>query len=521
MFKALLKKQFREFFVGVTSGRKGSGSKKIGKVGFIVLYAICFVSLCFAFFGMSAAIAEPIVAIGQNWLFYTLMTIVALALAVVGSAFTAYTSIYNAKDNELLLSMPIPPAYLLIVRMITIFLLALMFEAVVYLPAMVYYWLLCGTTIMNVIAPIVVMFMLAFIATIISCIMGWIIGLIAVRTKNKNIATVVVSLLLIGGYYVFYFNIQKILDSVVTNLDRFQFGLHIIGDAATGKIIPLIILVVLTAVAFAITCYILSKSFIGIITKKVAGKKVVYKQHALQATNNIKKVLLRKEFKRFKNSAAYMLNCGLGIILMPLAGVLLLVKASDMGSFLELVPAGVIEVGVMCLAMLVAGMNTLTVPSVSLEGPSFWITRSLPINTYEILEAKLKLHKLLTVPPALIMLVLSSIALKVDTSVMLIMALSVYIAIIVQAQIGLILNLKMPNLDWVNETVPIKKSFAPVIAIFGSWIISAAIFGVFLLLRNKIGYAIFIDICLIVLALTSRFLGDWIRKGGVRIYEAI
>lgn len=521
MFRALLKKQFREFFVGITTGRKSSGSKKLGKAGFIALYILCIISLCFAFFGMSAALIDPIVQTGQYWLYYTLITIVALTLSVVGSAFTAYTSIYNAKDNELLLSMPIPPVYILIVRMITVFVLAFMFEAVVFLPSMLQYWLAMGTTAINVIAPIIVMIVLAFIATIISCIMGWIIGLIAARTKNKNAATVIVSLLLIGGYYIFYFNVQNILASIVANIDNMHFGFHLFGSAATGNILSLVIVVIATAIAFAITCIILSKSFIGIVTKKVSGKKTVYKQKTLQQTGSIKKVLLKKEFQRFRNSAVYMLNCGLGIIMMPLVGVLLLVKLKDLAPLLEVVPAGFIEVGLMCIAIMTTSLNCITAPSISLEGSSFWIVRSLPISSSDILESKINLHKLLTVPPAIIMIALSAIALKLELYSVLMTAIAVYAAITVEAQFGLILNLKMPNLEWTNEAVPVKRSLAVLIAIFGTWIVAALLGLAFFLLRNIIDYNSFIVACLVLFVLAARLIGGWIRTSGVKLFEAI
>ncbi len=521
MFKALLKKQFKEFFVGITTGRKSKGSKKLGKAGFIALYAICFISLAFAFFGMSLQIIDAVAITGQNWLFYTLITVAALAFAVIGSAFTAYTSIYNAKDNELLLSMPIPPLYILITRIITIFVLALMFEAVVYIPAMIVYWITYGATVLNVISPVIVMLGLTLLATIISCFMGWVIGLIAARTKNKNIATVVVSLLLICGYYVFYFNIQKILANVVLNINNMKFGMHIIGDAATGKVLPLIIFVIVVALLFAIMCYILSNSFISIATKKVAEKKIAYNRKTLQQTGSVKKVLLRKELKHFKNSAVYMLNCGLGVLIMPAIGVLLLIKAKDLIPVINILPEGAAQIAVLCFTMMVAGMNFITAPAISLEGQSFWITRSLPIKASDILESKISLHKILTVPPAIIMVLLSSKALNIDLYSAVMIAFAVYAFIIIDAQFGLILNLKMPNLEWTNEAVPVKRSLPTVIVLFGSWIFAIIIAGIFFLLRNAVSCSTFIVAVFVIFVLASRFIGEWIRKRGVELYEAI
>ncbi len=53
--------------------------------------------------------------LGYGWLYYALMGLLALAFGVFGSVFSTYAGLYQAKDNELLLSMPIPPRRILLV----------------------------------------------------------------------------------------------------------------------------------------------------------------------------------------------------------------------------------------------------------------------------------------------------------------------------------------------------------------------------------------------------------------------
>ena len=47
-------------------------------------------------------------AAGMGWLYFALMALLAMLLGAFGSVFNTYSGLYLSKDNDLLLSMPIP-----------------------------------------------------------------------------------------------------------------------------------------------------------------------------------------------------------------------------------------------------------------------------------------------------------------------------------------------------------------------------------------------------------------------------
>ena len=57
-------------------------------------------------------------------------------------------------------------------------------------------------------------------------------------------------------------------------------------------------------------------------------------------------------------------------------------------------------------------MGIVTAPSVSLEGRSLWIVQSLPVEPWQVLRAKLRLHLLCVGAPALVSAVLLAAALR-------------------------------------------------------------------------------------------------------------
>ena len=139
MLKTLLKKQLFELnFSFFYDQKKGKMRSKASSITFIVLYALLMVGIIGGMFAVFAAmVCAPLVQAGMGWLYFTIFGLMAIALGVFGSVFNTYSGLYLAKDNDLLLSMPIPVHYLLITRLAGVYLMGLMFSSVVILPAVI------------------------------------------------------------------------------------------------------------------------------------------------------------------------------------------------------------------------------------------------------------------------------------------------------------------------------------------------------------------------------------------------
>ena len=58
-------------------------------------------------------------AAGMGWLYFALMGLMAMFLGAFGSVFNTYSSLYLAKDNDLLLSLPIPVRIIMASRLVS------------------------------------------------------------------------------------------------------------------------------------------------------------------------------------------------------------------------------------------------------------------------------------------------------------------------------------------------------------------------------------------------------------------
>ena len=130
----------------------------------------------------------------MGWLYFALMSGIAVVLGAFGSVFNTYSGLYLPKDNDLLLCMPIPVRTVIAARLINVYLLGVMYSAVVLLPTMIVYWIVAGVTALNIIGGIVYFLTVTSAVLILSCALGWVVAKISLKLKNKSIIIVLISL---------------------------------------------------------------------------------------------------------------------------------------------------------------------------------------------------------------------------------------------------------------------------------------------------------------------------------------
>ncbi len=90
------------------------------------------------------ALCQPLCEAGLNWLYFAIMGIVGILLSFIGSVMMTKSQLYDAKDNELLLSMPISPGQILAGRLLSLLLLNYIYQSFVMIPAGVIYRIMEG-----------------------------------------------------------------------------------------------------------------------------------------------------------------------------------------------------------------------------------------------------------------------------------------------------------------------------------------------------------------------------------------
>lgn len=532
MLKALLKKQFQSFGYALLNQRK-KGANKAGKKsgkGSIVLMAILLIYVAgvfgVMFFGLGSMLSETLIALDMSWLYFTYAAILATVLAVVGSIFMTQSSLYDAKDNELLLSLPIPSKYILLCRMIPLYVQTFAFEALVLIPMYVAYALHATVGIGTILCWVLQVLLLPLLSLGVCCILGWLVALLTSRMRNKNIFTIVLSLLFLGAYFYFYSQLNTYISELLANSIAIgealsgNWFLHHIGLAGAGEVLSVVLIGLLILAFFGIIYAVLSVSYIRIVTTKRGAKKVVYREKTARVAS-VSRALLGKEAKRLFGSASYLLNCGLGSVVLLVGTVFAVFGGRNLvesipTEFLDFLPY------VACLAVcFVVSMNCISAPSIALEGKAFWILQTLPVTPWQVLLAKLNLHMLVSAPFAVICSTVLMILLRADFFTALLCVIFPVLLILFSGCEGLFFGARNPNMAWDNEVTVVKQSVSVMLTLLCDWgfIILFGLGGIFA--GRIMPLALYLFACTLLLAIIDILLVMRLRNGGEKMFAKL
>lgn len=469
MLKTLLKKQMAEIFRNYFYDPKKNKMRSRGAtIAYIALYALLMVGLLGGMFAlMAVGLCGPLVEGGMGWLYYLLMGLIAVFLGTFGSVFSTYSSLYLSKDNDLLLSLPIPVRCVMASRLLGVYLLGLMYAAVVIVPGVIVYWLTAPVTAGTIVGGVLMVLIVSVIVMVLSCLLGWVVARISLKLKNKSFITVLLSLLFLAAYYFVYYKAQALITLLVENAAVYgmkirgsAYLLYLFGSVGAGDWLAMGIVTVTQAALLALTLW----------------------------------------------------------------GIVLLIKGGALGRMLADVFSG--NVGVvpvlMCAAVcLLASMNDMAAPAVSLEGRNLWLVQSLPVVPWQALRAKLDVQLVLTGVPVLFCALCMVIALPGSALEKTLLVIVALLYTLLSALAALALGLKMPNLTWTNETTPIKQSGCVMLSLFANWFYALALGGLYFLCGNALSAAAYLAIFAVVTAAGSALLLHWVKQRGTRIFAAL
>lgn len=531
MTKTLFKKQMMELFSFFWQDKKKNRNRTgIRLVLSVLMYLALFGMVSVMFYFLAAALCEPMVMANMDWLYFALTGVLGVVFGAFGSVFNTFASLYSAKDNSLLLAMPIRHSKILAIRLLGVYAMGLMYELLVMIPVLLKYYMVAKPGFFVVLCTLLVMWLLSVFILTLSAVLGWGVALISAKTKHKSIITVVLSLVFIAAYYYLYIKAAGMLQEIISNpqiagevLNDKLSPLYHMGMAADGNGKSLLLFAGMVLLLFAVVYGILTKSYRKILITNKGETRAQYKEKYMSA-GSVESALLKKEFRRFLGSPNYMLNCGLGIIFMVIAAVVLVIKADTVTEFVTLFFVGYEDLIPLVAAGavgMIAAMNDMTAPSVSLEGKNLWILQVFPVTGVQALMAKIKMQLILTCIPAAILLISMEIVLKRPLAEFVLIALNAVGFILFMALLGLTMNLKFPNLTWTSEIIPIKQSMGVMITLFGGWAVIVALAAGYYLLRNILSPVLYLACVAALLFVAAMGLLCWIRTKGTRIFETL
>lgn len=532
MLKILIKKQIKELGYMYFKGRKNNSFDKKSVLPRALLFAFLYLSLSISFFGISTSLIEPMVSAKMNWLYFAMMASFGLSLSVFSNMFFAYANLFMAKDNDLMLSLPIKSEDVVLSKFIANFINCLVYVSMVFIPAIIKYCLYCKEYKV-IILGLVVLVLISLVSLIIANIIGFIISKISKYFKNRAYITFILTLLFLVVYYYLTFNLSKFMENIVSKLDNIEliyktyFGLfYYFATGVLGNYINLLIACVIVILLFVLCFIVIKNQYLKVATTSAKDKKREY-NNSVSKSNSIFVALLKREFKHLIANATYLLNCGMASIILIGVGVLSFIYKAKIhltilemnaifGSIEEYIPL-VIIAGL----LFILSVSYASTPAVSLEGNNYWIVRSLPVDSDMVLNAKRYMEFLLNVIPTVFALMCISLNVKIQVEALPILIVLAVVICHATSYFHLTMGVLTARLDWTNEAVVVKQSLGCMIDIFAGWLFIALLGFIYYLLMNKITVLQYLYGLLILFILVSKLLQNWLKKKGTQLFERL
>lgn len=522
LFLKLLSLRIRSVFFG--SGAK-SEKKNIGFkifIGIMIAYAaICFIAVFGVYF---ARLANSFVEQDCGWAYFSMVGMIMIAIGFVTTVFAAQSQIFEAKDNELLTAMPIPVRYILVSRIITLLLIELMESIILGIEAAIVYSFFTKLPIGGYFFMIVEIIGINLVTATISSLFGWILAFITSKVHRKALVTTVATLIIAAGFFSvirkgeYYLNEMLNSDKSIENAMRTKFyPFYCFGKGIGECKIKEFLLVMLMCIAiFVAMVFLLSPFFLKITsTKKGNYRKKYSPEHNKE--RSIETALFLKEIKRFFTNASYMLNTGMGLLILFVAGIVLIVEKNKLFDMITSFPYMRQHMGVFVLfiELFFCAINVISAPSISLEGDSLWICKSMPIKPVDILMAKAKAHIIICMPFMIFFGIAASISIEMSPIINAALFLIPMASTVFTGLLGVIDNLMLPKFDWTDDSIAVKQSMAVIATMgigFGIVIVSFFAYAIVHMLPYADG--IFVTLFFIAYVVAIILMINYLKKGG-------
>lgn len=517
------------YFSMLRSGRKKSS---VGRHILLALLGIYLVGVIVFFTGMMfSAICEPFHSLGLDWLYFGMMIMGAFVLMVVGSIFFAQSQLYEARDNEMLLSLPVPVGAILGSRMIILYLINLVYATVVMLPGMVVYAMKISVSAVQTVFFCATWLLLPLPALSVSCLIGALLALISSKMKHKSLVVFVLYLAFLGLYFYGYSQLMNGLSFIMGSggviaeaIKSYALPVYHMSDAlASGNVGYFLLSLLYMIVPFAVVYTVLSLTFERILTAKRGGKRTVYREKSLKVSG-LGMALVKKEWQHYIASSGYMLNSSVGGILLVIAAVFLFVKKEYIYTLITMLPQLSDQLPVFAVIGITGmlSMNIISAPSVSLEGRSLWILKTCPVSAMDVLLAKANLHMLISAPFSLSASVLAIAITKPDFIMGLILLLIPLAVSALDGLFGVFVNIQLPKLDFISETNVVKNSASVTICMLGQMVYGWVPGLVYVFVLAKwISPFIFLLIYFVLTLVLSRLIFVWLKTKGAALFETL
>ena len=523
-FLALLKLNFRSLLSAMRVGRKKRSFSGIGALALLAGLSL-YISGVY-----SAMLAGQLAAVGALPLLLVLMSLVSVMLGFFFSLFAAQGVVFGAKDNDLMLSLPVSPFALMLSRTLALYLENLVSTVFVLLPAGVIYLWYGGPGGWTVL-PLLLLcaLFLNLLPTLLSLIVGFVLAWLSGRFPRKALASTLFQLLLLALILVGSFWLSSSINNVETAvpaiLSFFQsWGrpfLMLADGVSGGDLFQLLALWALCLLPFLAVVWLMAWQYKAIITRlSVHRTRSDYKLGRLSSSSQ-RGALLRKEARRWFGTPVYVFNTGIGLLLLPGAGVAALIYRESIAQFTEM--AGGLTLAPLLMAGIAFCLSTVAITgsSISLEGKQLWLLQCAPVPVTTILGMKVAFQLLVILPCLAAGWLMLCLAFALTPAEWVLLLIDSLLFALMCAPFGLWINLHFPKLNAVNDAVVVKQSASAMLSTFLPMVLVLLFFLPWLFFLEPLGSVGLLLVYAVILATAAFFFFRVLLHRGPELFRML
>lgn len=473
-----------------------------------------------------------------EWIPISLVMGIAMFLCFIGSVFTAQQQIYESKDNQMLISMPIKPGQILLSRIFAIAIFNMIYALPFFTGSAIGYCIYSVSIGPIQLIPLLILLisyvsMIVFI-TMLTSLLAWGVSIIMSKITNKTLISTVLYMVFFAIYFYAVFNLDNLGEAIEKNADKLSSGImtfarpiYYMGASVVEQNILFVAAFLVSLLIPAFLMYIvIKKSFFKILLHENKSKNKMLKHSDKDFNSHSAFIaLLQKEIARFLRTPMYFLSYGTSIFFVAMMLAYLFIKKDKFEDVVELLSIyGVSSTKAlpaifsMLLYQFVSSGAVLTSASINMEGKNIWIIKSLPIKTIDIMLAKGLVPVIILLPIFEVESLLLIFLFKISGSAMILLLLMPIFTMIFFSMFGLYINLNHFKLDWLSENEAFKRAGGPTIASFSS-MGSTVLFVILYLLifSNIMGFFGFMWLILAALVLGSMVMYAMLKNNAEKL----
>lgn len=438
--------------------------------------------------------------------------------------------LFMFRDFDLLMALPVRPPVIVAVKMIFLYLvnaaLTVLIAGPIFVisgPGMHAGW------VYYVIAVLAIPF-IPLLPMLLGALAAYVIGRFSARFRSAQYVLLAVSMLLLLAICTLPLLMTGLFGGttiqtagavqIIGRLCRILYPSVLLMNALrSAGVLSLIAFVLINALPFVFFMLIFSSHFLAVRAQlKETGRPASHHQAEFKASGLLT-ALFRKELKNYFSTYVYILNTSFGMILLTfLVIVLAAAPVPFPGQLGELMrqERSLLPMLTAVLSFTVC-LTCTTASSISLDGKTIWLDRSLPVPVTSVFLSKILLNLAVILPLLFVDVIILSLRFSLSpAAVLFLLAIPSLYGVFIACS-GLLINLRFPKLVWSSPTVPVKQSLSVILSALSGFAACAVPFVLYLQLH--IDSRFFLLVLTILLLLFDGWIGYKLKTTGAALYR--